>query len=72
MSSFTEELHPDTIREYIEYDRFADFVDGMNQFPDTDWRIAYQYYKQVRHQGIILDDRWRILFRLLRKNGLSQ
>lgn len=65
MSSSTEEMCPYTMQEMVEYDRVRDFIDGLNQFPDSDWRVAYRYYKKVRAFSD-LDPHWKLLFRLLR------
>jgi len=67
MSSHLEALFPETIMEFVEQDRLADFIEELSYFPDSDWRIGYRYYKELVRNGVVLDERWSILFRLLRK-----
>lgn len=67
MTSYTEEMFPETIMEFVEQDRLADFIEELHNFPDSDWRIGYRYYKELVKKGIVLDERWRVLFRMLRR-----
>ena len=69
MSSFVEELLPETLVELVEYDHVADFVENMEWFPHSDWVPAYKHYRFLLKQGTPLHDQWYSVFLSLRKRG---
>jgi hypothetical protein len=66
MSVHCEALLPETMYDLIDHDLVADFIEALGQFPDTDWRIGYRYYKKLCRQGAVFHPQWRMLFRLLK------
>ena len=67
MSSHCEALLPETMYDFIDHDLVADFIEALSQFPDTDWRIGYRYYKKLRREGAVFHPQWRTLFRVLKE-----
>ena len=65
-----EAVLPETLVEWVEYDHVADFIDTMNDFPDSDWLPAYLHFCHLIRKGTPLHSQWYSVFHDLRKTGI--